>query len=171
MERTRLLSLIKEAFRTIFNESADTEHSLERFEKRIRETKIGTDKEMEVIYKNLDIIRNVDFLKKYSYAVKIMTLRIDKDSPYYYYDNGDYYRIEDDIKPGEYSIGNEIWAVIRGNETKTIMLRRSSQNENIDDTRKSVIVDYAIRMKAGMTTDSFDNYIKKILIYPPKPIK
>jgi hypothetical protein len=121
---------------------------------------------MEIIYKNLNIIKGVAFLDNYSYLVKIINLKIDKNSPYYFYDKGDYYRVEDDIKPGEYSIGNEIWALIRKNETKTIMLRRKSQNVDIKNSRDKLSVDYALNIPFGMDAGDFQIYVNNLK--PPK---
>lgn len=159
MEKTRLLSLIKEVFKAIFKEAEDTEHSEERLEDRIGKIGITSELEMKIIKENLDIIRNCKFRRKYSFALMLVKLNVDKNSHYAVEIGGKYYyKVPNGVFQD--SVGNEIWAIIRDDEIRTLMLRQDNQQES------KLLVDFVIRMPKKASLEDFKKYLEKVISKP-----
>lgn len=142
-----LKNIIKEAFQSYFSEAIETEHLLKRLQDRIKETKILSPEEEKEIEKNIEKLKTINFPKNKSYGVLLLKLKISDTNPYYFKDEYQfgYYKVYSDDDFFKYSTGNEIWVVIRNNEIRTIMLRKSSQTKDAVKNALSLNVDGIVK--------------------------
>lgn len=123
--------LIREQLRNLI-EAVDTIHSIERFYKRLQtlvDNKSISTREKNNLEKNLKSVNDFNFDRNTSYAIKLGSFNIRKESPFYRINRrGDrYYSVPDPDAPGERSEGNEFWCVVRHNKIITIMLTHHFQ--------------------------------------------
>jgi hypothetical protein len=127
MEINEIKKLIKEAFLKLFNEAEESAHAEDRFEDRFKLTGIFSTKEMNNIYNNIKIIEDKKLPAHLTFAIKLAQLDVDKNSVYAIKEGDNYYysvKVSGDTKP---SVGDEVWAIIRGGKVITIMLRKHTQ--------------------------------------------
>lgn len=148
--------LILEQLRNLI-EAVDTIHSIERFYKRLQtlvDNKSISTREKNNLEKNLNSVNDFNFDRNTSYAIKLGSFNIRKESPFYRINRrGDrYYSVPDPDAPGERSEGNEFWCVVRHNKIITIMLTHHFQ-----------VTPYAIALeqfKVDRAVLDIDNFIE-----------
>tara|TARA_R110000772_G_scaffold191402_1_gene302372 strand:- start:108 stop:575 length:468 start_codon:yes stop_codon:yes gene_type:complete len=125
---------------SLMSEFYYTDHLFDRLKDRVSElssTEIS-DQAKNLLDRYLNTLTNLDFKEDESFAIKLLSISPNKNSPLYVNIGGrPYYRINDFM--GVDSTGNEIWVTIRNNKATTIMLRKSIQptyNLNVDHVIK-----------------------------------
>lgn len=123
------------------------DHSLDRIKQRIAvfSDEDISPKEKERIFDNLTLLGDINLNPKKSFGVLIGTLIPNKFSDYFVDVNGrGYYTIIDD-KVIKDSTGNQVWAIVRGNDVTTVMLRKEVQTADDEKNKFSLDVDDIIK--------------------------
>tara|TARA_R110002126_G_scaffold82497_10_gene202240 strand:- start:10518 stop:11135 length:618 start_codon:yes stop_codon:yes gene_type:complete len=152
----------------LLREALETFHSVGRFKNRFGKLNSGdiTTNESVRIIKNLESLEKYDFPRAESFGVllgefKVKRINRNRDNDVKVV-SGEYYSVKHN---GKVSIGNQIWAIVRGNNIVTIMFRRSSQDGSERYLMDSLGVDKIIRVK------NFSKYKETIDIKPIKKRK
>mgnify|MGYP003647499333 FL=1 len=134
----------------LLREALETFHSVERFKNRFGKLNSGdiTSKESIRIIKNLESLEKYDFPSNESFGLLLGDFNVNRTNRNRHKDvkvvSGEYYSVKHN---GKVSIGNQIWAIVRGNSIVTIMFRRSSQDGSEKYLMDSLGVDKIIRVK------------------------
>lgn len=148
MSKNFIKKILRESLQGIL-EAKETPHSEDRLNDRLdvlSTTNSLTTKEVSNIKNNLKLIKDQNFPKQKSYAIKLGGFEVKKDSIYYSLtkDGEPRYSIPNPENPSIKSKGNEFWAVVRENKINTIMLSSKSQFKNTAATKDRLDVDEII---------------------------
>jgi len=140
--------ILRESIESIL-EARDTAHSIERFYGRlnllVRNNSISPN-EATNLTNNLKLVQDHNFPSKKSYAIKLGSFKVKKESPYYGIKKSgeEFYSVPDTENTKKESNGNEFWVIVRNNNISTLMLRLKSQLKNIKNTKDKLDVDVVI---------------------------
>lgn len=121
--------MIRGLIKKLLREALDTEHALERVGERIlKMDDVDIDSgRKDRILTNLELVKEFNFPDYESFIIFLGDFKPNPKSPLYVKIGGKgYYRIID-IATNKDSTGDQIWAVIRENQIKTVMLKKHTQ--------------------------------------------
>ena len=123
---------MKQLIKKLLREALDTEHALERVGERILkmdDVDINSSKKDKILT-NLELVKEFNFPDYESFIIFLGDFKPNPKSPLYVkIDNEGYYKIVD-IVTNKDSTGDQIWAIVRNNEIKTVMLKKNTQTKN-----------------------------------------
>lgn len=124
------------------DEAKASTHFKDRLKDRLNSIDLPS-KDIIRIHKEIKKINRTKYDKDKGYAVRIIRFNPDPSSSAYVNIKGkEYYRVYDE--KGKDSTGNELWVIVRNNEIKTFMIRKSVQTSNPEYMKRRLRVDEII---------------------------
>lgn len=124
--------MIRGLIKKLLREALDTDHALKRVSNRIlkmNNVDIDSDRKDRILT-NLELVKEFKFTSYESFIIFLGDFKPNpKSTLYVKIDDKGYYKIVD-IVTNKDSTGDQIWAIVRNNEIKTVMLKKHTQTKN-----------------------------------------
>lgn len=139
---SRRVIITEEQYKSFIAEASQSAHFKERKKLRLNSLKLPS-KDIIQINRQLKNLVRTKFDEDKSFAYRIIKFEPDPSSPMYVEVRGvPYYRVVDE--KGNDSTGDELWAIIRGNDLKTFFIRKSIQTADEKRAKEKLRVDEVI---------------------------